>query len=216
MPGIVERLRAGASVAVVSDAGTPLVSDPGAALVAAAVTAGVPVVAVPGPCAAIAALSIAALPAGRFAFEGFLPPKAAARQRVLQELAGEARTLVFYEAPHRVRESLDDLAAALGAERPAAVAREITKKFETVYRGTLGSLARQAATDPDMERGEIVLVVQGASQAATANDAEADRVLRVLLAELPVSQAAKLAAQLTGRPRKELYDRALRLRSAPV
>jgi len=215
-PFIVERLRAGASVAVVSDAGTPLVSDPGAALVSAAVAAGVPVVAVPGPCAAIAALSIAALPAGRFAFEGFLPSKAAARQRVLQELAGEARTLVFYEAPHRVRESLDDLAAALGEERPAAVAREITKKFETVYRGTLGSLARQAATDPDMERGEIVLVVQGASQAAAANDADADRVLRVLLAELPVSQAAKLAAQLTGRPRKELYDRALRLRTAPV
>jgi 16S rRNA (cytidine1402-2'-O)-methyltransferase len=174
------------------------------------------VVAVPGPCAAIAALSIAALPAGRFAFEGFLPPKSAARQRVLQELAGEARTLVFYEAPHRLRESLDDLAAVLGAERPAAVAREITKKFETVYRGTLGSLARQAETDSDMERGEIVLVVQGASQAATANDTDADRVLRALLAELPVSQAAKLAAQITGRPRKELYDRALRLRSAPV
>ena len=215
-PAIVERLRAGASVAIVSDAGTPLVSDPGAGLVSAAVAAGITVVAVPGPCAAIAALSVAALPAARFAFEGFLPPKAAARQRVLQDLAGEARTLVFYEAPHRVRESLEDLAGALGAERPAAVAREITKKFETVYRGTLGSLALQAATDPDMERGEIVLVVQGAAQAATADDADADRVLRILLAELPVSQAARLAAQITGRPRKELYERALRLRPAAV
>lgn len=214
-PVIVERLQAGASVAVVSDAGTPLVSDPGATLVGAAVAAGVAVVAVPGPCAAIAALSIAALPTARFVFEGFLPPKAAARQRALRELAGEVRTLVFYEAPHRVRESLEDLAAALGVERPAAVAREVTKKFETVYRGTLGSLALQAATDPDMARGEIVLVVQGAAQ-ATPHDVDADRVLRILLAELPVSQAAKLTAQLTGRSRKELYERALRLRPTPV
>jgi 16S rRNA (cytidine1402-2'-O)-methyltransferase len=216
VPVIVERLLAGASVAVVSDAGTPLVSDPGATLVGAAAAAGVPVVAVPGPCAAIAALSIAALPADRFAFEGFLPARAAARQRVLRELAGEVRTLVFYEAPHRVRETLEDLAGTLGAERPAAVAREITKKFETVHRGSLGALARQAAEDPDMARGEIVLVVQGSSQAPTANDLDADRVLRVLLGELPASQAAKLAAQITGRPRKELYERALRLRPAPV
>ena len=216
VPDVVARLQAGASVAVVSDAGTPLVSDPGATLVGAAVAAGFPVVAVPGPCAAIAALSIAALPTERFAFEGFLPPRAAARRRSLQELAGEVRTLVFYEAPHRVRESLEDLAAAFGEDRPAAVAREISKKFETVYRGTLGSLARQAAKDPDMARGEIVIVVQGAPQAPAANDADADRVLRILLADLPVSQAAKLAAQLTGRPRKELYERALRLRPAPV
>jgi len=119
---------------------------------------------------------------------------------------------VFYEAPHRLRESLDDLAVAFGAERPAAVARELTKRFETVYRGTLGSLAQQAATDPDMTRGEIVLVVQGAARAASADDAEAERVLRILLEDLPVSQAARIAAQLTGRSRKELYDRALRLR----
>jgi 16S rRNA (cytidine1402-2'-O)-methyltransferase len=211
----VQRLQAGATVALASDAGTPLVSDPGAALVGAAAAAGIEVVAVPGPCAAIAALTLAALPAARFAFEGFLPPRQAARRQALQRLAGESRTLVFYEAPHRLRESLDDLAAAFGAERPAAVAREITKKFESVYRGTLGTLARQAASDPDMARGELVLVVQGAAAQVAADDAEAERVLRVLLAELPVSQAARLAAQLTGRARKELYERALRLQ-APV
>jgi len=212
VPRVLERLRAGATVALASDAGTPLVSDPGAALVAAAVAAGIEVVAVPGPCAAVAALTLAALPAARFVFEGFLPPRPTARRRALQELAGEPRTLVFYEAPHRLRESLDDLAAVFGAERPAAVARELTKRFETVYRGTLGSLAHQAATDPDITRGEIVLVVQGAARAPSADDTDAERVLRILLEDLPVSQAARLAAQLTGRPRKELYERALRLR----
>jgi 16S rRNA (cytidine1402-2'-O)-methyltransferase len=209
---VVQRLQAGAIVALASDAGTPLVSDPGAALVGAAVAAGVEVVAVPGPCAAIAALTLAALPAASFAFEGFLPPRAAARREKLQDLALESRTLVFYEAPHRLRESLEDLAAVFGVQRPAAVARELTKKFETVYRGTLGSLAQQAARDADMTRGEIVLVVQGAAGRAAADDADADRVLRVLLDELPVSQAARLAAQITGRPRKDLYERALRLR----
>jgi len=212
VPAVVQRLQAGATVALASDAGTPLVSDPGAALVSAAVTAGVEVVAVPGPCAAIAALTLAALPAASFAFEGFLPPRAAARREKLQDLAGESRTLVFYEAPHRLRESLEDLAGAFGVERPAAVARELTKKFETVYRGTLGSLVQQAASDADMSRGEIVLVVQGAARRTAADDADADRVLRVLLDELPVSQAARIAAQLTGRPRKDLYERALRLR----
>jgi 16S rRNA (cytidine1402-2'-O)-methyltransferase len=215
VPRVIERLQGGARVALVSDAGTPLVSDPGAALVGAAAAAGIEVVAVPGPCAAIAALTLAALPAARFAFEGFLPPRQAARRQALQQLAGESRTLVFYEAPHRLREALDDLAAAFGAERAAAVAREITKKFESVYRGTLGTLAQQAASDPDMARGELVLVVQGAAAQVAADDAEAERVLRVLLAELPVSQAARLTAQLTGRARKELYQRALQLQ-APV
>ncbi len=212
VPVLVERLLGGASMALVSDAGTPLVSDPGGVLVAAAAAAGVEVVAVPGPCAAIAALSVAALPAARFAFEGFLPPKASARRRALEAMAGESRTLVFYEAPHRLVETLDDLVAALGGDRPAAIARELTKKFETVYRGSLGALARQASADAHMARGEIVIVVQGAPKASTAADADADRVLRTLLEELPASQAAKLAAQITGRPRKELYERALGLK----
>jgi 16S rRNA (cytidine1402-2'-O)-methyltransferase len=215
-PRVVERLRAGARVALASDAGTPLVSDPGAALVSAAAAAGVEVVAVPGPCAAIAALTLAALPASRFAFEGFLPARAAARREALRELAREPRTLVFYEAPHRLRETLDDLVAEFGAERPAAVAREITKRFESVYRGTLGTLAQQAADDTGMSRGEIVLVVQGAARAMAREEHAAEHVLRALLEELPVAQAAKLAAQITGRPRKELYDLALRLRGPRV
>jgi 16S rRNA (cytidine1402-2'-O)-methyltransferase len=212
VPRVLERLRAGATVALASDAGTPLLSDPGAALVGAAVAGGIEVIAVPGPCAAIAALTLAALPATRFAFEGFLPARPSARREALATLAGESRTLVFYEAPHRLRESLDDLAAAFGADRPAAVARELTKKFETVYRGTLGTLAQQAATDPDMTRGEIVLVVQGAASATSVDDVEAERVLKILLEEMPLSQAARIAAQVTGRARKELYERALRLR----
>jgi 16S rRNA (cytidine1402-2'-O)-methyltransferase len=212
VPRVLERLYAGATVALASDAGTPLLSDPGAALVGAAVAGGIEVVAVPGPCAAIAALTLAALPATRFAFEGFLPARPSARREALAALAGESRTLVFYEAPHRLRESLEDLAAVFGADRPAAVARELTKKFETVYRGTLGTLAQQAATDADMTRGEIVLVVQGAASETSVDDVEAERVLKILLEELPVSQAARIAAQVTGRARKELYERALRLR----
>jgi 16S rRNA (cytidine1402-2'-O)-methyltransferase len=209
--GLVERLLRGSDMALVSDAGTPLMSDPGALLVSAAASAGVPIVAVPGPCAAIAALSIAALPAERFAFEGFLPAKASARRRRLAALAAETRTLVFYEAPHRLPESLEDLAAAFGGERAAVVAREITKKFETVYRGTLASLAQRAAQDADMSRGEIVIVVHGSAvlESDDQGAAAAESVLRALLEDLPVSQAAKIAARITGRGRSELYERAL-------
>ena len=211
VPRVIERLKAGASVALVSDAGTPTVSDPGAPLVRAAIEAGIEVVAVPGPCAIIAALSTSGLPTDRFTFEGFLPARASARRKAIERLCGEPRTLVFYEAPHRVRETLDDLARILGGDRPAAVAREITKRFETTYRGSLTELALRAAQDADMNRGEIVIVVQGAPEAGPADEGEADRVLRALLGEMPVSQAARVAAKLTGRPRKELYDRALAL-----
>jgi 16S rRNA (cytidine1402-2'-O)-methyltransferase len=213
VPRVLERLQAGARIALVSDAGTPLVSDPGAPLVRAAIDAGIEVVAVPGPCAAVAALSVAGLPADRFVFEGFLPARSGARLKALQELATETRTLVFYEAPHRLRDSLEDLAQALGADRPAAVVREITKRFESVYRGTLASLGTRAAQDEDMSRGEIVLVVQGAAEKPAAAALEIDALLRALLADLPVSQAAKLAARITGHPRKELYGRALALGS---
>jgi len=211
VPRVLERLLSGSRVALVSDAGTPLVSDPGAALVRAAGEAGVDVVTVPGPCAAIAALSVSGLPAERFAFEGFLPARRAARLEALQGLARETRTTVFYEAPHRLPESLGDLAQAFGAERPAAVVREITKRFESVYRGTLGTLARRATEDADMTRGEIVIVVEGAAEPAAGAGPDVDALLRALLAELPISQAARLAARITGRARKELYDRALSL-----
>jgi len=215
IPAVIERLQQGADVALVTDAGTPLMSDPGSLLVAAAARAGIEVVAIPGPCAAIAALSIAALPTDRFAFEGFLPAKSGARKAALAALAAETRTLVFYEAPHRLDECLADLAACFGAERAASVGRELTKRFEHVYRGTLGELAGQSRRDADMTRGECVVVVAGAPAEVDDDRADRDamRTLEILLAELPVSQAARLAAQLTGRGRKELYERALLLGS---
>ena len=218
VPALLARLEQGDSLAVVTDAGTPLLSDPGAALVSAAVRAGHAVVAVPGPCAAIAALSIAGLPTERFAFEGFLPAKTGARRDVLGRLVDEPRTLVFYEAPHRLVETLRDLAETFGEEREAAVARELTKRFETTYRGTLAELARRSTSDVDMTRGELVVLIAGApapsEEAVAQASREAERVLRALLAELPVSQAARLAAELTGRSRSELYTRALEIKES--
>jgi 16S rRNA (cytidine1402-2'-O)-methyltransferase len=186
------------------------VSDPGLMLVSAAAQAGIEIVAVPGPSALVAALSVAGLPTDRFVFEGFLPARAAARRQRLEDLAAEPRTLVFYEAPHRLRETLEDLRERFGADRPAVIARELTKKFETVYRGSLGELAARADADPALARGEIVLLVHGAAEAARkTSEVNADQLLRLLLVELPPSQAARLAAQITGLPRKELYERAL-------
>lgn len=217
IPELLARLAAGDSIALVSDAGTPAISDPGFDLVRAAAAAGIEVVAVPGPCAAVAALSIGALPTDRFCFEGFLPARATARRGRLEALAGEARTLVFYESPHRVVEMLEDCAAAFGAGRPAALARELTKLHETLYRGTLAELVARGRSDADVARGEIVLLVAGAEPAAAPGGAdghggELDRVLEVLLAELPLKQAAHLAAQLTGARDNEAYKRALHLK----
>ena len=187
-------------------------SDPGAALVAAAAHAGVAVSTVPGCCAAIAGLTMSALPTDRFCFEGFLPARPAARRRRLEALRQEPRTLVFYEAPHRIAETLADMAALLGNARPAVIARELTKKFETIYRDTLAGLAGRATQDENLARGEIVIVIEGAAGDPTAaDDAEADRLLAILLAELPASQAAKLAAQISGRGRRELFARAVAL-----
>lgn len=202
---IVARLQAGESLALVSDAGTPLVSDPGFRLVAAARAAGIRVSPVPGPCALIAALSVAGLPSDRFAFEGFLPAKAGARRERLAQLAGETRTLIFYESSHRIEETLADAAAAFGAERPATVARELTKLFETVLSGGLGELHARVAADLDQRKGEFVLLVQGVADDTEAKTAEGRRVYALLNAHLPPSTAAKLAAEITGAPRKALY-----------
>lgn len=213
---LVARLQSGLSIALVSDAGTPLVSDPGYRLVAAAGAAGIPVVPVPGACAAIAALSVAGVPTDRFIFEGFLPPKAAARRARLAALATEPRTVVFYEAPHRVAETLDDLAAAFGGERQAVLARELTKMHETIYRGALATLVERAAADANMTRGEAVLVVAGAPEAdaeAGEDTARIDRLLVPLLVALPLSQAVDLVAETTGLRRNRIYDRALALRA---
>ena len=203
---LVARLLAGESLALVSDAGTPLVSDPGYRLVQAARAAGIRVSPVPGPCALIAALSVAGLPSDRFAFEGFLPAKASARRERLAALAGETRTLVFYESAHRIEESLADLGAAFGADRPAVLARELTKLFETVLDGTLANLQSRVQADPDQRKGEFVLVVQGVGEDADARLAEGRRVHAILARQLPPSAAAKLAAEITGAPRKTLYS----------
>jgi 16S rRNA (cytidine1402-2'-O)-methyltransferase len=212
---LLQRLRAGARIALVSDAGTPLLSDPGFELVRRVAQEGLTVVAVPGPSAITAALSIAGLPTERFSFEGFLPARLAERRARLAELAIETRTLVFFEAPHRIAESLEDMSAAFGAERRAAVARELTKVFETVYRGTLGSLCTQARSDANFSRGEITVVVAGAERAVADDPGpRLDATLRVLLGELAPSKAAALAAKLTGAKRNEAYARALELSAA--
>jgi 16S rRNA (cytidine1402-2'-O)-methyltransferase len=223
-PDLIARMQGGASIALVSDAGTPAISDPGFELVRAAAAAGIEVVAIPGPCAAVAALSIGAQPTDRFCFEGFLPARVGARRARLDQLKGEPRTLVFYESPHRVIETLEDCAAAFGAARPATVAREITKLHETTYRGTLSELAARAAADGDFVRGEIVLLVGGAPAQPNAGEAGAgesgadghggalDRVLKILLAELPLKQAAHLAAKIAQVRDNEAYKRALYLK----
>ncbi|HIY70851.1 MAG TPA: 16S rRNA (cytidine(1402)-2'-O)-methyltransferase [Candidatus Luteimonas excrementigallinarum] len=202
---LVQRLEAGESLALVSDAGTPLVSDPGFRLVAAARAVGIRVSPVPGPSALIAALSVAGLPSDRFAFEGFLPAKAAARRERLQKLAGESRTLLFYESSHRIADTLEDMVVAFGAERRAVLARELTKLFETVLDGSLEALRDRVQADADQRKGEFVLVVEGAGDDADAALAEGRRVYALLSSHLPPSAAARLAAEITGAPRKALY-----------
>lgn len=205
---VVARLLAGESLALVSDAGTPLVSDPGFKLVRAARAAGIKVSPVPGACAAIAALSVAGLPSDRFAFEGFLPAKSSGRRERLSRLAGATATLVFYESSHRIEESLADMVAVFGADRPAVLARELTKLFETVLDGDLAGLLAQVQADPNQRKGEFVVMVQGAGDDQAAQIAEGRRLYAKLNEHLPPSTAAKLAAELSGAPRKALYGQA--------
>ncbi len=202
---LVDRLLAGDSLALVSDAGTPLVSDPGFRLVQAARAAGVRVSPVPGACAFVAALSVAGLPSDRFAFEGFLPARSAARRERLARLASEQRTLVFYESAHRIADSLADAVAAFGARRPAVLARELTKLFETVLDGSLSELHARVVADADQRKGEFVLLVQGVEDDAEAKIVEGRRLYGKLAEHLPPSTAARLAAELSGAPRKSLY-----------
>lgn len=203
---IVAQLIEGGDVALVADAGTPLISDPGFRLVRAAREAGIEVSPVPGPCAAIAALSVAGLPSDRFVFEGFLPAKGAARRERLQALVAETRTLIFYESSHRIVEMLEDGVTVFGAARPGVVARELTKLFETVLSASLGELIARVRSDANQQRGEFVVLVGGADGAdADATLAEGRRVFALLREELPPARAAKLAAAITGAPRKALY-----------
>lgn len=207
---ILQRLLNGEHVALISDAGTPLVSDPGYRLVREARQCGIQVIPIPGACAVIAALSAAGLPSDRFVFEGFLPAKQTARCSVLQSLANETRTLIFYEAPHRILETLRDIAQIFGAEREVVVARELTKTFETIRGGPVTEITDWVAGDSNQQRGEIVLLIHGASAPTAADmDAEAERVMRVLLEDLPIKQAASLGAKLTGLKKNFLYQWAL-------
>lgn len=200
-------LRAGGSAALISEAGTPLISDPGFVLVCAAHEAGLTVTAVPGPSALSASLSVAGLPVARFCFEGFLPAGAAARRARLGALAGESRTLVFFEAPHRLPAFLADAVASLGADRPAAIVKELSKRWEQVRRDTLGALQAWLAETPECIRGEFTVVIAGAQTTTPVEERQAQRLLAVLTEELqlPRARAVRVAAAVTGLPRNRLY-----------
>lgn len=208
-PRLLAALAEGKSVALVSDAGTPMVADPGYRLVLEAVAAGHPVFAAPGASALLAALAVAGLPSDRFLFAGFLPPRSAARRRALADLAEVPATLVFYESPRRLGASLADLAGVLGAERAGAVCRELTKRFEEVRRATLGALAQDYAAGPD-PKGEIVVVV-GPPVPRETDEADLDAALDAALADLSLRDAAAAVAERLGMPRRTVYARALTL-----
>ena len=211
-PQLVARLQGGEQIALISDAGTPLISDPGFPLVRACREVGVAVVAVPGASALVAALSVAGLPTDRFRFEGFLPRKRAARVELLEQLLHETSTLVFYEASHRVDESLQDMLDVFGGARYAVLARELTKLHETVLSGPLSELLARVQSDENQRKGEFVLMLAGAPAQVGDADAELERCLKVLLAELPLKQAAGLAAQLVGVKKNAAYQMALGLK----
>jgi len=200
-------LQQGESVALISDAGTPLISDPGYFLVRQAHASGIKVVPLPGPSALIAALSASGLATDRFCFEGFLPAKSGPRRRALEALSAEPRTLAFYETPHRIEESLKDMAAILGEARPATLARELTKTFETIRHATLGELAEWVADDANQRKGEFVVLVEGAPAKENEGlDGETQRIARMLAEELSIKQAAALAAKISGEKKNAIYN----------
>lgn len=222
---VLTRIGQGEIVVLVSDAGTPLLSDPGFALVREAAARGIEIRSIPGPTAIAAALSVAGIATDRFCFEGFLPARARERRQRLEMLAREPRTLVFFEAPHRISEALADLAQVFGATRRAAVARELTKMHEQVYRGELADLALRSAQDPLWQKGEITLVIEGfavaepldpavCEETSAERTALLDKVLRAALAHLPAAKAAALAAAATGVRREQAYARAVELRGS--
>jgi len=212
---ILELLAQGQDVALITDAGTPLISDPGYRLVREARNQGGTIIPIPGCCAAIAALSAAGIPSNRFSFEGFLPAKQVQRQKALQALVRETRTLIFYEAPHRILETLEDMAIIFGQHREVVVARELTKTHETFLHGSVAELVAKVSADSNQQRGEIVIIVHGAVAAdLDANEQEQLRVLSILLEELPGKQAATLAAKITGGNKKQLYQLAVDMKNS--
>jgi len=210
---LVEKLQQGLNLALISDAGTPLISDPGYWLVNLAIQNSVHVVPIPGPSAAICALSVSGLPSDRFCFEGFLPAKKLARHNRLLQLVPETRTLIFYEAPHRILDCLQDMVQVFGPERQAVISRELTKTFETILRAPLAELLLCVESDSNQQKGEFVIVVHGATETAAATQEEQDHLLLLLLEELSVKSAAALASKITGVKKNHLYERALELKN---
>lgn len=210
---LLDQIDAGRSIALISDAGTPLISDPGYTLVRAAHQRGIRVVPIPGACAAITALSVAGLPSDRFCFEGFLPAKAGAREQRLQTLRTEPRTLIFYEAPHRIEAALEALVQVFGEARAATLARELTKTYETIVQADLATLLALVRNDADQRKGEFVLVVQGCPdpEPGRVQAQDDETLLRVLLEYLPLKQAAAAAARLSGGRKNQLYELGLKL-----
>jgi len=212
MAEVIELLQGGESIALISDAGTPLISDPGFPLVREAKAAGVPVVPVPGACAAIAALSACGLPADKFVFEGFLSAKPETRRNRLAALRLETRTIVFYEAPHRLVSALQALAEVFGADRQIVVARELTKIYESILPGTIAELIAYYEAHEKEQRGEVVIIVHGADEVSESKEIATEKVLSILLSELPLKQAVALASKITGERKNILYDAALQLK----
>lgn len=210
---IINQLQAGKQIALISDAGTPLISDPGFHLTRQLHEAGIRVVPIPGPSAVITALCAAGLPTDRFVFEGFLPSKAGARDKRLEELAKETRTLVFYESPHRLLETLKAMQQVFGLVRRMTLARELTKTFETIRQDTIANMLSWVTDNPEQQKGESVLIIEGAAQQATERcEVDSDKLLLTLLSCMSVKDAAHHVAQLTGLSKNELYQRALSIK----
>lgn len=203
---LIRRLGGGENVALISDAGTPLISDPGYRLVAEARALCITVIPIPGASAVIAALSVAGLPTDTFKFIGFLPAKNSQRLSALQDLKMTTETIVCYEAPHRITDTLTDMVAVLGSERPAFMAREISKTFETYLHGSLAELLAQVEADSNQRRGEIVLAIRGCEDKADTVSVDAEKILRLLVKELPLAKAASVTAKITGGDKKQLYQ----------
>jgi 16S rRNA (cytidine1402-2'-O)-methyltransferase len=210
-PVLIEQLQAGASIALISDAGTPLICDPGYHLLLAAHAEKIKVIPIPGPSALISALSVAGFSSEKFVFEGYLPARQTARQQRLQELKNETRTLVFYEAPHRILASIEDAIICLGDERQAVIAKEITKRHENIQRGTLNELMDWLHSDKDLTKGEFVVVVQG-DTSSQFDTQEASRILKILLADHSVKEAAKLTSEVMQGNRNDIYKLAMDLK----
>jgi len=206
---IITHLEQGKSVALVSDAGTPLISDPGFFLVREVRQAGFKVVPIPGPCAMVTALSVSGIATDRFVFEGFLPPKSGARKKHLKALVNEQRSMVFYESTHRIESCLSDMKSIFGISREVTIARELTKTFETIYSNSLENTIKWMQDDHQQKKGEFVIIVSGNPQSSSTSDVEVDRIVDILMKQLPLAQAAAVAAEISGQRKKELYQRAL-------